>query len=147
MNIEEEYHNFSLETFDDICNGLEKSMGYEQQGYSLTTLMLYLRPTFLIQHSNEWERGYNILLKHIISKDIPHLRRRKAIGYLAILLDLREDTKINGQNVHLEQRELLMETELYDRGINTIKECRHTSNGPITRRCRAFLENEGVNPF
>ncbi len=147
MQLEGERQNLSIETFDDLCNGLEQSMGYEQQGYSLTTLAQYLHPTFLIDYPQEWERGYEILLMHIISRDIPHLRRRKAIGYLEILLNLTEEIDINGESIKLKQKELLRETKLYDKGINTIKQCRHTSNGPIARRCRSLLENEGINPF
>jgi hypothetical protein len=147
MKLEGESQGLSMETFDDLCNGLEQSMGYEQQGYSLTTLSQYLHPTFLINYPQKWERGYDILLKHIISTDIPHLKRRKAIGYLEIIINLTEDVDIKGESIELKQKELLKETELYNKGINTIKQCIHTSNGPISRRCRSLLENEGINPF
>jgi hypothetical protein len=147
MQLEGESNNFSLETFDDLCNGLEESMGYEQLGYSLTTLAQYLQPTFFLDHPQQWERGYNILLKHIISDQIPHLTRRKAMGYLEILLNITEEIDIKGDRIEIKQKDLLKETGLYDRGIKTITQCRHTSNGPIARRCRSLLENEGINPF
>lgn len=147
MNLEDESKDCSLETFDSICKGLEESMGYEQKGSSLFSLTMYLRPSFLLEHSNHWQHGFDIILKHIQSKEIPPLKRRKAIGCLAIILDESESVEIDGQIVRISQRDMLKERGIYHRAIDSIMICKDTTTASIARTCRAFLEMEDINSF
>jgi hypothetical protein len=144
MEVNEEYREFSLEKFHTICNNLENAKGYESQDASLFSLMLYLKPSFLLDNSDEWEKGYNILLKHIRSRDIPNMIRRTAISYLGFVFDNTQDIEINGKVTEVSQRELMRGSNLYQNGIETLKDVRHSTNRFINLSSKDVLERENL---
>jgi hypothetical protein len=141
MEFENRYRDFSIDNYRNLCQKLEQSENGEA---SLFSLVLYLRPSFLLKNKEEWEKGYEILLKHIRSVGIANIIRRTAIRYLGMLFKYTETIEIGSKVEDVVQRDVMIEHDLYDKGIETLQEVGNSSNRFISYDCTKVLHQEGM---